>query len=296
MVADQACGEREHESASALKAQLLDYSRGFDCSETAESRSFLRFWATPPRLSNVGIVERNTELFQRILRLRRAERAHPDDRDIATVRAEIERELGDVLSRSMAAQFLGVHHSSLQRWIDSRDLPVVLSKAGRKGIPISAVAALYEALNDPPSDNEHQPRSRQHRIEPLILESHRYADRLDPRRLIEGDDDESDQHLVLADRHRRADRRSLAYHRAVAKRLRRPMVDAARRQIWQWQREGRIDDHYASAWLEILNSPVPEVRRALRADTQSMRDLRQSSPFAGTLTEAERRKILAEIR
>ena len=244
----------------------------------------------------MGVVERNTELFQRILRLRRAERSHPNDRDIPIVRGEIERELGDVLTRSMAAQLLGVHHSSLQRWIDSGDLPLVLSKTGRKGIPVSAVAALYEALNDQPSGDKREHRARQHRIEPLIRESHRYAERIDPRRLIEVDDDQDDQLGVIADRHRRADRRSLAYHRAVAKRLRRPMVDAARRQIWQWQREGRIDDRYATAWLDILNRPVPEVRRALSADSPRMRDLRQSSPFAGTLTEAERRKIFAEIR
>lgn len=243
----------------------------------------------------MGVVQRNTELFERVLRLRRAERAHPDDRDIAAVRAEIERELGDVLTRSMAAQLLGVHHSSLQRWIDSGDLPLVLSKTGRKGIPVGAVASLHDALNDQLTGDKSQHRTRQHRIEPLIRESHRYAERLDPRRLIEADDDD-DQQAVIADRHRRADRRSLAYHRAVAKRLRRPIVDDARRQIWQWQREGRIDDRYATAWLDILNRPVPEVRRALSADTQTMRDLRQSSPFAGALTEAERRKIFAEIR
>ena len=74
------------------------------------------------------------------------------------------------------------------------------------------------------------------------------------------------------------------------------MVDSARRQIWKWQSQGRIDDPYATAWLDILSRPIPEVRRALSADTRTMRDLRQSSPFAGTLSEAERRKILAEIR
>jgi hypothetical protein len=244
----------------------------------------------------MGVVERKTELFRRILRLRRAERAHADDRDIAIVRAEIERELGDVISRSMAAQLLGVHHSSLQRWIDSEDLPLVMDKGGRKGIPLSAVAALYEALNDEPDDDKPQRRRRSHRIEPLVLESHRYAEDLNPRRLIELDEARADQQGVIEDRHHRADRRSLAYHRAVARRLRRPMADAARRQIWQWQREGRIDNHYANAWLEILGRSVPEIRRALSADTPTMRDLRQSSPFAGTLTEAERRKIFAEIR
>jgi len=244
----------------------------------------------------MGVVDRNTQLFERILRLRRAERAHPDDRDIATVRAEMEREQGDVITRSMAARLLGVHHSSLQRWIDSEDLPVVMDKTGRSGIPISAVAALYEALNDEPEDDEPAHRTRQHRIEPLILESRRYAEQLDPRRLIQLDQDEEGRQAIIDDRHRRADRRSLAYHRAIAKRLRRPMVDAARHQIWQWQREGRIDDRYANAWLDVLDRPVSEVKRALGADTSMMRDLRQSSPFAGTLTEAERRKIFAEIK
>jgi hypothetical protein len=247
-------------------------------------------------LTSMAAVERNIQLFRRILRLRRAERAHPDDRDIATVRAEVERELGDVITRSMAARLLGVHHSSLQRWIDSDDLPVVMDKNGRKGIPIGAVAALCEALNNEPKDDEPGDRTRQHRIEPLILESRRYAEQLDPQRLIQLDSDEADRQAITDDRHRRADRRSLAYHRAIAKRLRRPMVDAARHQIWQWQREGRIDDRYANAWLEVLDRPVTEVKRALGADTPMMRDLRQSSPFAGTLTEAERRKIFAEIR
>lgn len=195
----------------------------------------------------------------------------------------------------MAARLLGVHHSSLQRWIDSDDLPVVMDKNGRRGIPITAVAALYEALNDEPKDDAPEDRTRRHRIEPLILESRRYAEQLDPRRLIQLEADEADRQAIT-DRHRRADWRSLAYHRAIAKRLRRPMVDAARHQIWQWQTEGRIDDRYAKAWLDVLDRPVPEVKRALGADTPMMRDLRQSSPFAGTLTEAERRKIFAEIR
>ena len=245
---------------------------------------------------DMGVVDRNTELFQRILTLRRAERAHAEDRDIAMVRAEIEQELGDVMTRSMAARLLGVHHSSLQRWINSGDLPLVMGRSGRKGIPVSAVAALYEALNDEPSGERRHQNGREHRIEPVIRESHRYADHLDPRRLIGLDETDTDRHGVTLDLHHRADRRSLAYHRAVGKRLRRPMVDAARRQVWQWQKAGRIDDRYATAWLDILSRPVPDVRRALSADTPTMRDLRQSSPFAGTLTEAERRKIFAEIR
>jgi len=234
-------------------------------------------------------VERNSQLFRRILRLRRAERRHPDDRDIAAVRSELERELGDVLTRSMTAQILGLHHSSLQRWIDSEDLPLVMNRRGRKGIPIESVVALYEKLDpDLREDGPHQLRG--HRLEPVILDAHREAERLDPVRLVEAGSEDA------ADPHRRSDRRSLAYHRAIARRLRRFMVDAARRRVWQWQQEDRIDPRYAQAWLDILDGTVAEVRAALREDSPHMRDLRQSSPFAGMLSEAERRKIFQEIR
>lgn len=74
------------------------------------------------------------------------------------------------------------------------------------------------------------------------------------------------------------------------------MVDDARHRLWQWQEEGRIDPRYARRWEEVLGRPVADVRKAIGADTQAGRDLRQNSPFAGTLSEAERRRIVEQIR
>ncbi|HVP03705.1 MAG TPA: hypothetical protein VMT10_14135 [Solirubrobacteraceae bacterium] len=231
----------------------------------------------------MGLVDRNTRLFDQIVRLRRAEREHPENADIVAVRADLERQLGDVLTRSMAARLLGVHHSSLQRWVSSGDLPLVMAADGRKGIPVSAVATLSEQLRD------RQQPNRSHRIEPVVAEDRRRADMLNAESLVGSGGPPEDPHS-------RAARRSLAYHRAIARRLRRAMVDQARHQIWQWERESRIDPRYASQWEEILKLPVREVSRALGEDTPYMADLRQSSPFAGMLSEAERRKILQDVR
>ena len=99
------------------------------------------------------------------------------------------------------------------------------------------------------------------------------AERLRLDDLIEGDEPR--------DRHDRALARSLAYHRAVARRLRRPMVEEARHVLFGLRQSGRIAPFYADRWEEILDRPVVEVRRALVERSQEADDLRQNSPFAG---------------
>jgi hypothetical protein len=96
--------------------------------------------------------------------------------------------------------------------------------------------------------------------------------------------------------HGRAERRSLAYHRVLARRLKRPMVDDALRLLWKWREQGRIDERYADQWEQVLREPIPDVRSIISEDTQRGRDLRQNSPFAGMLSEAERRRINEEIQ
>ena len=43
-------------------------------------------------------------------------------------------------------------------------------------------------------------------------------------------------------------------------------------------------------------APVPEVAKLISADTAAGRDLRQNSPFAGMLSEAERQRVLEKVR
>jgi hypothetical protein len=79
--------------------------------------------------------------------------------------------------------------------------------------------------------------------------------------------------------HRHASTRSLAYHQAVARRLRRPMVDEARHVLYRWREQGRIDARYAGRWDEILRRTVHEIRRVLVEESAEADDLRRS-PFA----------------
>jgi t-SNARE complex subunit (syntaxin) len=73
------------------------------------------------------------------------------------------------------------------------------------------------------------------------------------------------------------------------------MIDAAQRKLQRWQEDGRIDPRHAQAWEEIFEKPMAEIRKAITADDQQGRDLRQNSPLAGLLSEPERRKILEKV-
>jgi len=233
----------------------------------------------------VASVEDKRRLFERVLRLRRAERDVPGNRDIVAVRADLEEELGGVVSPHMAAQLLGVSHTALARWIKAGDVPVVPARSGRKGVPVGALVELYESLNR----EREAGRRRRHHLEPVMLEQRDRAERLDPAALVADSAPDDDQH-------RRAQRRALAYHRALSRRLRRSMVDDALHQVWRWRDSGRIDPHYAAEWESILRRPVREVRQRISEDSSYADDLRQNSPFAGMLSEAERRRIFEEVR
>lgn len=231
----------------------------------------------------MGTAERK-RLFESIVRLRRAEREAPQSRDLVAVRADLERELGETVSRSLAAQLLGVSHTALNRWVDAGDVPVVVTRDGRRAVPVAALVDLYEAV----ARERASGRRRRHALEPIMVESRAKARAMRPGELIASDESS-------AGPHRSAELRSLAYHGAVAKRLRRPMADDALHLIWQWRDSGRIDRRYADRWEEVLRGPLPEIRKLLTSDSQAAADLRQNSPFAGLLSEPERRKILAEI-
>ncbi len=73
------------------------------------------------------------------------------------------------------------------------------------------------------------------------------------------------------------------------------MVEEARYVLFRWRDQGRIDERYADRWEQLLNHPLSEIRRALVDESQDYDDLRQNSPFAGLLSEPERRRIVREV-
>lgn len=221
--------------------------------------------------------------LENIATLRRAERRNPDS-DIATVREDLEAQLGGAIPRTMSANLLGVSHTALNNWIASGDVPVVITERGRREVPIPALLELRDRVDE----QRRAGRRKLHLLEPAMVEARARAQRMRPGapgRALGPDPDP----------HRRAELRSLAYHRALAPRLRRPTIDEARRKVRRWRDEGRIDARYARLWEEVFATPMPDIRKAIAADDQRGRDLRQNSPFAGLLSEPERRKILEAI-
>lgn len=226
----------------------------------------------------MGKKERERTL-ENIARLRRAERKNPSS-ELAAVREDLEAQLGGTVSRSLSAKLLGVSHTALNNWIEAGGIPAVITKEGRKEVPIPALLELKDQV----ARQRKSGRRKLHLLEPIMADAQRRAELMRLRPVTDS------RHR--ADPHHTAELRSLAYHRALAPRLRQPMVDEAQRKLRRWNEEGRIDPRYAKAWEEVFALPMAEIRKAIAADDERGRDLRQNSPLAGLLSEPERRKVL----
>lgn len=98
------------------------------------------------------------------------------------------------------------------------------------------------------------------------------------------------------DGHRTAERRSLAYHRAIAARLVDPgVIDRARDRVRQWSTRGDVSTYYVDAWRGLLDRPVAELAALLGEESEQMTALRQVSPFAGVLDPRTRWRIWRSV-
>jgi hypothetical protein len=229
----------------------------------------------------MGIEERE-RVLENIARLRRAESDVPNE-NVALVREDLEAQLGGTVSRSHAARLLRVSHTALNNWIATGDVPVVISERGRKEVPIPILLELRERVDEERASG----RRKFHVLEPIMIDARLRAERMRPRATA--------SRGRRSDPHRTVELRGLAYHRALAPRLRRPMIDAAQRKLRRWERDGKVDPRYARLWEDIFALPVPQIRKAITADDERGRDLRQNSPLAGMLSEPERRRILEQV-
>jgi hypothetical protein len=99
--------------------------------------------------------------------------------------------------------------------------------------------------------------------------------------------------------HQFLDALALAYHRAVAARLRtepKAVIEVARENIARWLSSGSFDAGTAASlheWEEILDTSNSEQLMAvITEESDEGQRLRQSSPFAGVLTDEERLEIM----
>ena len=232
-------------------------------------------------------VAETDRLVDSIKRLRRAEAVPAVAEDVAVVRADLEGRLGPTLSRSRAARNLGVSQTALDRWIKAGAVQTVMSPTGRVELPTQYVLELSEAIDGFADSETRHPLAR------VLRERREQAEQPGES----GDSGGAKETSRPGTRdHTTAERRSLAYHQLIAARLSEPLVSEARRRLDALVSEGRIHPRYAEAWSDLLARPPAEIDRAIRAEDQDGRDLRQNSPFAGVLNEHERAQIIASVR
>lgn len=95
--------------------------------------------------------------------------------------------------------------------------------------------------------------------------------------------------------HRVQDARSLAMHVLIARKIDREprLLEIAHRNLARWLRKTPPAQRprWMDAWSALLRRPWPEIASRITALTEDGAQLRQSTPFAGVLTPAERRRI-----
>src|SRR2546430_471570 len=98
--------------------------------------------------------------------------------------------------------------------------------------------------------------------------------------------------------HRLIDQRSLAFDRVIAAKLRAnpALVEKARRNLNRWLASAAPAVRPAlREWQLLLDGPLDTLLFTLESADQRSTRLRQSSPFCGILTPAERTGILKEF-
>jgi len=95
-------------------------------------------------------------------------------------------------------------------------------------------------------------------------------------------------------KHRVAEARSLALHCVIALKIAADprLLEIARRNLTSWaERYGDRPPRALEEWQTVLDRPWPEIAALITDPGENAARLRQSSPFAGVLTAAERRRV-----
>jgi hypothetical protein len=224
-----------------------------------------------------------SDAISRVVQLRNAERhlSDPQTRtEVASARDFLEGLIGPTVRVADAARVLGISQPSLHRWIELGEVAAVRTPEGRREVPLSELVELLEEVDKARSEGTARPvghviRERRRAAESIDL------DRILPRRRARG--------------HRTPELQSLAYHRVVAERLSEHIVEQAGRRLEHWLEEGRIHPQWAQEWERLLAMPLERIAKEISSDSQRARALRQTSPFAGVLTEQERRRLVQAV-
>lgn len=106
------------------------------------------------------------------------------------------------------------------------------------------------------------------------------------------------RYVFAGGRHRLAELRSQALHQRIAEKLvgNPGIVEDALRNIATLRVQHPSGRSYHERWEQLLRGDFIQLLQTMIADTEESRALRQESPFAGTLSSAERQRILERFK
>jgi hypothetical protein len=99
---------------------------------------------------------------------------------------------------------------------------------------------------------------------------------------------------TLYSSHRQIEARSLALHAAIVRKIERDpsLLEVAHRNLNRWRAQSSGESPaWVAEWRELLRRPWLELAAILTELSEYGARVRQSSPFAGVLTEAERVRV-----
>jgi hypothetical protein len=105
--------------------------------------------------------------------------------------------------------------------------------------------------------------------------------------------------LSIYSSHRRLEARSLAMHAVIASKIERDpaLLAVPQNNIERWSaRWGGDAPAWLYEWKEVLKQPWSRVAALITEPSERAARLRQSSPFAGVLSNEERRRIYETFR
>ena len=98
--------------------------------------------------------------------------------------------------------------------------------------------------------------------------------------------------------HRQLEARSLAMHAVIARKIERDpsLIRIAVRNVERWSAKWDVPPPWLEEWREILDQPWQYVTAIITEPSENAARLRQSTPFAGILTNRERWLIYKAFR
>jgi hypothetical protein len=108
------------------------------------------------------------------------------------------------------------------------------------------------------------------------------------------------ERLAVYSDHTVIEARSLAMHCLIARKITHDsrLLEVARRNLAAWKRSRTAAERprCLDEWERVLRRPVSEVAAFITSTSEEATRLRQSSPFAGVLDRAERRRVYEAFR